>query len=62
MTTAAAEIWPGLKPCRRTGPGSAGRAFENWKIDWLNHSPIAAFTAIQVGARSHTCEVRRSVA
>ena len=58
MTTAASEIWIGLKPWSRNWSGKRGSAFENWKIDWLNHRPIEAFTAIQVGASSQTCELR----
>ena len=61
MTTAASEIWIGDE-ARASGPGrgSAGSAFANWKIDWLNHRPIDALTAIQVGASSQTWELRSS--
>ena len=44
----------------RTWSGKPGRPRENWKIDWLNHRPIAALTAIHVGASSQTCEVLSS--
>ncbi len=59
MTTATAEISTALKPCRRNWSGKRGSAFENWKMDWLNQSPIEALTAIQVGASSQTWEVVR---
>ena len=47
------------KPCIRNWSGKRGFACENWKSDWLNHSPIEALTAIQVGASSQTWEERR---
>ena len=58
--TAVAEIWTALKPRIRDWSGNFGFAWANWKIDWLNHSPIDALTAIHVGASSQTCEVRIS--
>ena len=60
MTTAASEIWIGVKPRAGAWSGNRGSSRENWKIDWLNHSPIEALTAIQVGASSQTCDERRS--
>ncbi len=60
ITTTAAEIWTALKPRISDWSGKSGFACANWKIDWLNHSPIDALTAIQVGARSQTWELRSS--
>ena len=60
MTRAVTEIWTAVKPCIRNWSGKRGSSLANWKIDWLNHSPIDALTAIQVGASSHTWELRRS--
>ncbi len=51
-------IWFASKPRISCCPGNLGFCFENWKSDWLNHSPIDALTAIQVGARSRTCAER----
>jgi hypothetical protein len=59
ITTAVAEICTALKPRIRRCSGKSGLACANWKIDWLNHSPIDALTAIQVGASNQTCELRR---
>ena len=50
----ASVIWIGANPRSRNWSGKRGSAFENWKIDWPNHSPIEALTAIQVGASSRT--------
>ena len=59
---AATEIWLASKPRIRRWSGKRGFACENWKSDWLDHRPIAALTAIQVGASSRTCDDRISVA
>ena len=50
----------GVKPWMQELVGETRVRFENWKMDWLNHRPIAALTAIHVGARSQTCELRSS--
>ena len=60
MTMAAIVIWLASKPAIRRWSGNFGFAFENWKSDWLNHRPMLALTAIQVGARSRTCDDRMS--
>ena len=61
LATAASEIWPGWKPWCSVCSGNRGSTLENWKIDWLNHSPIEALTAIHVGARSQMWGLRRTV-
>ena len=53
-------IWLAVKPPISTWSGKLGSPLASWKIDWLNHRPIAALTAIQVGASSQTCDVRIS--
>ncbi len=49
-----------MNPPIRTWSGNSGFALANWKIDWLNHRPIDALTAIHVGASSQTCALRVS--
>ena len=60
MAIAASVIWIALNPRIRAWSGKAGFSLANWKIDWLNHSPIDALTAIHVGASSQTWELRSS--
>ena len=60
MTIAPIVIWFAVKPAIRAWSGNRGSPFASWKTDWLSHTPMAALTAIQVGASSHTCDVRMS--
>ena len=53
-------IWLAVKPPISTWSGNLGSPFASWKNDWLSHTPIAALSAIQVGASSQTCDVRMS--
>ena len=60
MAIAARVIWLASKPRIRNWSGKSGFGFENWKSDWLNHSPMLALRAIQVGASRRTCDDRIS--
>ena len=56
MTSAPTVIWFAENPWSSHWSGKRGSARWNWNSDWLNQSPMAPFTQIQVGASSHTCE------
>ena len=58
MAIAASVIWLASKPRHQALIGESGFAWENWKSDWLNHNPMLALSAIQVGASSE--DVRRA--
>ena len=58
MTIAPTVIWLAVKPPISTWSGNLGSPLASWKTDWLSHTPSAALIAIQVGARSQTCDVR----
>ena len=58
MTSAPIVIWLAVKPPISSCSGNFGLPLASWKTDWLSHTPMAALTAIQVGASSHTCDVR----
>ena len=60
MTIAPIVIWLAEKPAISAWSGKRGSPFASWKTDWLSQTPMAALTAIQVGASSHTCDVRTS--
>ena len=50
-------IWFGSKPCMQDLVGEvAGSAFENWKSDWLNHSPIEALIGDPGRRQQQTCD------
>ena len=49
-------IWFGVEARISSWSGNGGFGRWNWNSDWLNHRPMAALTAIHVGARSQTCE------